>query len=113
MKKLIIGLTIATLAFTSCSKCDNEAPNARVVNDGTESVSVQIQTSGGNTVNINNIAAGTSSDFVSYASGTVMFTISVGKKDYEKTVNMENCYQYDIKIDANNNITSVPTNLND
>jgi hypothetical protein len=117
MKNIILLGIILVLGFTSCNKCRNEDPRARVVNNGTESVSVHIETSGGNTININNIEAGQTSNFGSYAPGLVYFRITVGNgnnsTDYESTVSMEECFEYDIILDKNNNITSVPTDRND
>ena len=88
-----------------------------MVNNGSEEISVQIMTSGGNTENINNIAPGETSDFSYYAPGDVQFTIVVGEgnnsTEYIQTVLMEECYEYDIVLDANNNITSVPTDRNE
>lgn len=116
MKKVLIVSAALFFGFTSCKECKNEDPRARVVNNGTESVSVHIETSGGNTININNIDAGQSSSFETYAPGTVNFTITVGSgnisTDYNTTVQMEECFEYDIQIDANNNMTSVPTDRN-
>lgn len=117
MKYLLFILAIVSLGFTGCKKCKGEDPRARVVNNGTESVSVHIETSGGNTININNINAGQSSDFESYAGGTVEFTITVGNggtsQDYVSTVTMEECFEYDIVLDENNTISSVPTDRNE
>ena len=115
MRKTLIGLSILTIGFTSCSECKNESPRARVINNGTESVSVHIETSGGSTVNINNIDAGENSDFNEFAEGSVEFTISVGKGtvDYKKSFDMEECFEYDIEIDENNDITSKPTDRNE
>jgi len=97
--------------MNSCSKCTDADPTARIINNGTEKASVQIKTSDGNTVNINNVDPGTSSPYSSYAAGIVTFTITVKTVDYEKTFTMGTCYEYDIAIDANNNITSTPTDL--
>ena len=117
MKNLVLLLTICSLGFASCKKCRNEDPRARVLNNGTENVKVHIETSGGNTININNIDTGQSSDFESYAPGTVEFTITVGtggnSTDYVSTVTMEECFEYDIVLDENNNIVSVPTDRNE
>lgn len=117
MKKLMLLMAITVVAFTGCKKCDGEDPRARVVNNGTESVSVHIETSGGNTININNIDAGMSSDYNTFAPGSVEFTITVGNggnsQDYVKAVVMETCFEYDIQIDADNNVTSVPTDRNE
>lgn len=99
--------------MSSCDKCENESPRARVLNNGTKDVSVQIKTSDGNTENINNVSPQSSSAYKSYAAGVVTFTITVDKMAYEKTVQMDECFEYDIAIDAGNNISSVPTDRND
>jgi hypothetical protein len=108
---VLVGLFATTM--NSCKNCRNEDPRARIINNGTQSASVQIKTSGGNTVNINNIAPGTTSAYRSYAPGQVQFTITVSNNDYVKTFDMGECYNYDIAIDGNNNITSTPFDLNE
>ena len=117
MKKLSILFILITMALVGCNKCKNEQPRAVVVNWGTESVSVHIQTSGGNTININNIDSGESSEYQNFAAGTVEFTITVGNgntsTEYNTSVIMEECFEYEIKIDANNNILSTPTDRNE
>jgi len=118
MKTLKISLIIlfSALVFTglnSCKKCKNEDPSARIINNGTENASVQIKTSGGNTININNVAPGLSSPYASYAPGIVTFTITVADNDYVETVLMEECFNYDIAIDSNNSITTIATDRNE
>jgi hypothetical protein len=103
---LIAGLF--TVTMNSCKKCKGEDPRAKIINNGTQKASVQIKTSGGSTVNINNVDPGTSSAYSSYAAGQTTFTIKVSNIDYVKTVEMSKCYEYDIAIDASNNITSTP-----
>jgi hypothetical protein len=100
------------LGYISCKRCKHEDPRARIINNSTQTVSVQIQTSGGNTVNINNVAPGTTSAYASYAAGQVKFTVKVNGVDYEKTVEMQQCFDYDIAIDANNNISSLAIDRN-
>lgn len=116
MKKiaiLLIGLSLV-LGLQSCKKCKGEDPISRIVNNGTESVSVQIQTSGGNTVNINNILSGETSENKSFAAGNVDYTISIGNmNDVQLSVVMEECWEYEILIDANNEVSSVPTDRNE
>lgn len=99
-------------AISSCKKCKNEDPRARVLNNGTQKASVQIKTSGGNTVNINNVDPKTASAFSSYAAGQVTFTIKVNNVDYVKVVDMVTCYDYDIAIDTSNTITASPIDRN-
>ncbi len=108
---LLIG--VAIISLNSCKKCKGEDPSAKIINNGTIKASVQIKTSEGNTVNINNVDPGTSSSYVSYAAGLVTFTITVSSNDYVETVQMEECYDYDIAIDANNNITTTAIDRND
>lgn len=116
MKNLYILLSVIlfTVAITSCSKCRNEDPRARIINNGTDKTSVQIKTSGGNTENINNIEVGTTSDYRSYAPGDVMFTVSVGNNSpFVQTVVMDECFEYDIVIGPNNTILSTPRDRNE
>lgn len=109
---LILITTFAIAVVSSCKNCRNENPSARIMNDGTENASVQIKTSGGNTVNINNVEPGTSSPYASYEPGVVVFTITVSSNDYVDTVQMEECFDYDIAIDANNAITTTALDRN-
>jgi hypothetical protein len=108
---MLVMFVLAT-GLSSCKKCKGEDPRARVTNNGTKVASVQIKTSNGNTENINNVAAGTSSEYKTYAAGEVTFTITVDKINYVKVVSMAQCYEYNIAIDANNNITTTPTDRN-
>ena len=114
MKNILKITCVALFAITmnSCKKCKNEEPTARIINNGTQKASVQIKTSGGNTVNINNIMPSTSSAYSSYAAGQVTFTIDVQNVNYVKTLMIENCYSYDIAIDGNNNITTTSIDKN-
>ncbi len=110
---MLIFFGLFAITLNGCKKCKDEDPRGRIINNGTQKASVQIKTSGGNTVNINNVDPGTSSSYTSYAAGQTTFTIKVSNIDYVKTVNMSNCYDYDIAIDANNNITSTPIDRNE
>ena len=114
MKNLVMIIFIGLFAITmnSCKKCKDEDPRARIMNNGAEKASVQIKTSGGNTVNINNVDPSTSSAYSSYAAGQVTFTITVKSVNYVKTIDMVKCFDYDIAIDKNNNITSTPIDRN-
>lgn len=107
---MVVIAGLYTMTIVSCKKgCDGEDPKARIINNGTHKASVQIKTSGGNTVNINDVDAGSSSAFSSYAEGETKFTLKVSNVDYVKTVSMGQCYDYDITIDSNNNITVTPS----
>jgi hypothetical protein len=115
MKRLVIALAVGFffLAAGSCSKkCESEMPRARILNNGTTVASVQIKTADGNTVNINNVDPATASVYASYVSGAITFTITVNKTPYVKATTVSNCFDYDIAIDANNNIVITPKDRN-
>ncbi len=113
--KFILMIVLAGLfaiTLNSCKKSVNEDPRARIINNGTQKASVQIKTSNGNTVNINNVDPGTSSAYSTYAAGQVTFTITVSSTNYVKVLDIGNGYDYDIAIDANNIITSISIHRN-
>lgn len=118
LKILLASLIFASLIITGCAdECSDEQPRARIVNNGTERVNLQIQTSEGNTVNINNIEPNTTSDWSSYAAGVIKFTISIDDNggvhdDVVLNVEMANCWEYDIVIASDNTVSSVPTDRN-
>ena len=111
---MLVVTSLLVITMESCKKgCDGEDPKARIINSGTDKASVQIKTSGGNTVNINDVEAGSTSAFSSYAPGETTFTIKVSNVDYVKTVSMGDCYDYNITIDATNNITITSSSRED
>jgi hypothetical protein len=100
-------LFIATVSAGCSDACDNEAPRARIVNNGSDKASVQIKTSGGSTENINNIESGTISDWRSFAAGDTEFTVVVsGSTDTLVLVTMLECYEYSININSADQVTS-------
>ena len=101
MKKvaLILVAIVLSIGLQSCKKCKGEDPISRIVNNGTESVSVQIQTSGGKTVNINNILPGETSENKSFADGQIDYTISIGNMaDVELSEMMKECWHSDTTV---------------
>lgn len=112
MKKIIYATSILIcIIISACNKpCENEDPRAQIVNNGTDKASVQIKTSGGNTENINDIESGQISEWRSFAAGNTEFTVSIQglPDDTLITVNMLDCWEYQIIIDANNQVSSLP-----
>ncbi len=111
----MVGLSALFLLGTAAckDKCDGENPEARLVNNGTTSIDVQIKTSGGNTENINNIAKGTESAYRSFAPGQVVFTITPkGLPLVVDTVYMDHCYTYDITLNSENKVVTTATDRN-
>lgn len=108
---IYFSIFILGIIISSCNQpCENEDPRARIVNNGTDKASVQIKTSGGSTENINNIQSGQVSAWSSFASGNTEFTVSVQgmPDDTLIIVDMVDCWEYEIIIDSNNNVSSAP-----
>lgn len=100
---------LAAFVSTGCKKdCDGENPRARIINNGTAKADVQVQTTGGNTININNVLPSTTSSYSGFAEGASTFTINVGKETKLTTLYMQTCYDYEINIDSANNIVTTP-----
>lgn len=112
LKKTCIAffLILLTLNLASCSGCDNENPRARVTNLGTDVVSVQIKTTGGNTENINNIDPDSSSPYVSYSPGAITYTIVLkDNTELVEIVDLAFCTDYQITVENDNTITTSAT----
>ena len=118
MKSSITLLSVAFAGFVAlaaggCKKCKDEDPRARIANNGTLRASVQVKTSGGSTVNLNNVDPGQTSDYANYAAGQTTFTLKVSNIDYVKVLDVSKCHEYTVAIDRNNVITVTDTDRND
>ena len=116
MRKLLLTLLGLFLiaGLSNCKKCKKEDPRARIINNSSQKASVHIQTTGGNTVNMNNVLPGSVSEFSSFAPGSVKFTVSVGNKvDVVSYVTMEQCFEYDVAINENAGVHATAKDRND
>lgn len=106
MKSLISVLYISLLLvfFSSCKKCNNENPSARVVNNGTAEASLQITASDGDVVAISDLGKGVISSEKSYASGSTTIVGTIENQQLNETVEMIECTAYDITITSENKI---------
>lgn len=77
MNKLISIISVCLfLGVISCSS-DPKPPQFRVKNDRSTNASLQVKTSDGNTININNVAPGSTSAYQGVAAGVVDITVSI------------------------------------
>jgi hypothetical protein len=77
MKNIIAGL-VALLLLVTFSSCGSSAdPQFRVSNQITDKANIQIQTSGGNTININGVDAGQTTAYQSVAEGNTDVTVGI------------------------------------
>lgn len=85
MKKIITGILGLVFLFAVFACSEESDPKFRVHNERTEKANVQIQTSGGNTININEVAAGKTTDYQIVAEGNTVVTAVIQKESVSPT----------------------------
>ena len=107
--KYLITVMVIMLSFSisGCGGCDDENPSLVLVNNGTDVADIQIKTSGGNTVNINNIPVGSQSEKKTFDSGDIEFTITIQGLNEPIVYNLKisTCKDYIVKIKADNTVS--------
>ena len=78
MKNILVGIVVVTLfvSIIGCSKGDVD-PQFRIWNERSTRANVQIQTSGGNTININGVDTGQITAYQTAAEGNITATASI------------------------------------
>ena len=104
---LIAAFITISLVGIGCG-CDGENPSVVLTNNGTGKADIQVKTSGGYTVNINNVQPGTSSASETFAPGDIVFTIAIqGVADpIVYTLHSASCYDYIVTVNPDNSVTS-------
>ena len=77
MKNVLSLLAIILMLVGAGCSDNNNPPKFRMRNDRVTQASAQIKTSGGNTININNVAPGTSSAYQTVAEGQIDITVTI------------------------------------
>jgi len=85
MKRIFFGIfSIAFIFFMSaCSK--EEDPQFRIMNQRPDKANVQIQTSGGNTININDVEGGKTTAYQSTSAGNIVVTAVIQNEQVSPT----------------------------
>jgi hypothetical protein len=97
-------------------ECLNQDPQARITNNGTISITLQIASTDGTILHtVNNITAGSSSGFLTFAPDEVVFNIeknTTGIQDDKVVFTMDQCMSYDMVLGTDNNLVAgSPENL--
>jgi len=96
--------------------CSGQDPQARITNNGTISITLQIASIDGTILhNVENIAAGSASGFLTFAPEEVIFNISkntTGIQDDKVVFMMDQCMSFDMELGADNYLVAgTPVNL--
>jgi hypothetical protein len=74
MKRVLIGLISIAFLMLMYACSDEADPQFRIKNERTDKVNVQIQTTGGNTININDVESGITTAYQSAPEGDIVVT---------------------------------------
>ncbi|WP_460218827.1 hypothetical protein [Psychroserpens sp. MEBiC05023] len=96
--------------------CSGQDPQARITNNGTVNVTLQIATIDGTVLHtVQDLAPGNSSSYLMFAEGDIIFNISkntTGIADEKVVYAMGECMSFDIEVDTDNYLTNaIPVNL--
>ncbi len=83
---LILGVAFA-LALSGCAADPEVGPRFRVRNDRATDADLQVKTSGGSTININNVTPNTTSEYQEVATGRVDITATMKGETVSFTAN--------------------------
>lgn len=98
------------IALSSCS--DDTDPKFRIHNERADKANVQLQTTGGNTININDVEANQVTEYQAATKGNITVTAVIQNESIspELTFFADNDERYTIAIKAGNPPTLIVTN---
>jgi len=86
MKKIMFGI-LSILFLITITSCGTETdPEFRIINQRLTKANVQVQTSGGNTININDVTTGQVTAYQSTAEGNIIITAVIQNEAVSPTV---------------------------
>ena len=106
MKKItfLLSLSLFILSVSSCGKCKNEDPTARVLNNGTGSANIQIKDSDGSIVSISDLSKGSISSTKEHAPGSTTVTLTIENVEKTESFILKTCTNNDITINSDNEL---------
>jgi len=89
------------------SSFNNQDPKARIVNNGTVNVDLEIYDADGNIVGRKyGVGPGEHSDWMEFSCGETTFLVSTGSSDKLVVLDMGTCMIYDMEVGSNNQMVS-------
>lgn len=92
--------------------CDNQVPEARIINNGTVEVNLEIYDVNGILLASEyNIEPGHHSDWSDFSAGEITFLVNNGSSDKIIVCNLETCMRFIMEVDANNQLKTNQVHL--
>jgi hypothetical protein len=85
MKQIFLGIFSIAFLFALGSCADDADPQFRIRNDRADKANVQIQTTGGNTININDVQPGQTTTYQSAPEGNIVTTAVIQNESVSPT----------------------------
>ena len=99
-------------AVATQSSCNDEDPKARITNNGTVEVNLEVYDVDGNLLASEyNIEPGHHSDWSDFSAGEITFLVNNGSSDKIIVCNMGTCMTFIMEVDANNQLTTNQVHL--
>lgn len=87
--------------------CSGQSPKARITNNGTVNVNLEIFNEAGSLIGHDyGVTPGQTSDWSTFATGVTTFVVSNVNSDKIIVIDMDTCMAYDMVIGTNNQLTS-------
>ena len=106
--RAIVTLSFLTLLLIGLSGCSSDPPSARVLNERTGKANIQLKFQDGNTININDVAGATATNYQDINTGTCVATASLQSESVAPTAsfNAEEDMNYTVVV-----VNSTPPSL--
>lgn len=111
MKNILIVIFSALFIIVLINCSDDTDPKFRIQNDRNDKANVQLQTTGGNTININDVEPGQTTEYQVSTKGNIQATAVIQNESISPTLTFfaENDERYTIIIKAGNPPTLIVT----
>ena len=94
-------------AVAAEAPCNDADPKARITNNGTVEVNLEIYDVAGNLIGHEyNVEPGHYSDWSDFSTGEITFLVSNGSSDKLIVCDMGTCMMFDMELDSNNQLVS-------
>ncbi|MBT8393757.1 MAG: hypothetical protein HKO81_04835 [Flavobacteriaceae bacterium] len=89
------------------AQCNNQDPKARIINNGSLEVNLEIFDASGNIIASEyNVEPGDHTDWIDFSCGEISFLVNNGISDKLVVIEMGTCMMYDMEIGNNNQLVS-------
>ncbi|WP_282067942.1 hypothetical protein [Olleya namhaensis] len=108
--------TVSQNAAEANQSCNDQDPKTKLINNGTVAFTFQIIDSDSNMIEFVDVAAGASTSWISFTEGDTIFNLDsnvIGVSDDKIAININNCSEIEIVVNAQNKIdTPIVNSLN-